>query len=173
MNYSMREWDKKYREKIKKGYVDQTELASDLISVEIEKGEQRYKEIENRIVAEIVERLQRMARDAVQANYRVSANQVTQAMVDEAQKEIDGLVELKTLDHFNTALLRLFTIVPRKMSDVSAYLPKSVDEFSKVIQREQDLLDVMKGQVFQRQVVEDTILLEHSLCKNVINIKNS
>lgn len=154
MNYPMREWDKKYKEKIKKGYVDQTDLAADLIEVEAENGRSTYKEIESKVIAEIVERLQRMARDAVQANYRVSANQVTQAMIDEAQSEIDGLLKIADVNAFNDALLKLFTVVPRKMANVSDYLIRDADSIPKTIQREQDLLDVMKGQVLQKQKIE-------------------
>ena len=33
-SYSMSQWDKKYKEKIKKGYVDQTHLVQDLIQKE-------------------------------------------------------------------------------------------------------------------------------------------
>ena len=156
MNYSMKDWDKKYKEKIKKGYVDQTDLASDLISIEVPKSDTQYKEIENKVIEEIVNRLRRMASDAVQANYRVSDNQVTQAMIDEAQSEIDKLLSITDVNAFNAALLKLFTVVPRKMANVSDYLIGDAEKIPNVIQREQDLLDVMKGQVFQRHKVEET-----------------
>ena len=84
-SYSMSQWDKKYKEKIKKGYVDQTHLVQDLIQKEPVKSNDGYKEIENKVIAEIVQRLQDMARQKIQANYKVSSQQVTQAMVDEAQ----------------------------------------------------------------------------------------
>ena len=43
--YSMSQWNSKYNEKISKGYVDQTDLATDLIQVE-KKTTSEYKEIE-------------------------------------------------------------------------------------------------------------------------------
>ena len=46
-SYSMSQWNKKYNEKIKKGYVDQTHLVQDLIQKEKPKGKDDYKEIEN------------------------------------------------------------------------------------------------------------------------------
>ena len=36
--YSLSQWEKKYNEKIKKGYVDQTDLVQDLIQVEKKKS---------------------------------------------------------------------------------------------------------------------------------------
>lgn len=164
--YSKIEWDKKYNEKIRKGYVDQTDLIQDLISTEKpEKSE--YKEIDNVEIATIVERLQAMAKKAISENYTVSSNKVTQAMVDEAQNIITGLLNITDVKIFNEELLKLFTTIPRKMSSVSSYIATDNGEFNKIISREQDLLDIMKGQVVQKQVVEETkpihdnTILEH------------
>ena len=153
--YSKREWDKKYNEKIHKGYIDQTDLIQDLISTE-KPIQSEYKEIDNAEIAAIVERLQAMAKKAISENYTVSSNKVTQAMVDEAQNIITGLLNITDVKIFNDELLKLFTTIPRKMSSVSSYIAKDNGEFNKIISREQDLLDIMKGQVVQKQVVEET-----------------
>jgi len=145
--YSMSQWDKKYNEKIKKGYVDQTHLMQDLIQQEKPKTESEYKKIEDESIAEIVEQLQNMARQKVQANYKVSSRQVTQAMVDEAQKVINELMNLNNVENFNEKLLELFTVIPRKMQSVSSYLANSKSDFGRILKDEQDLLDVMRGQV--------------------------
>lgn len=153
-DYPMSQWDKKYNEKIRKGYVDQSELVEDLISVEKPQKSQ-YKEIENKVIAEIVEKLQAMARKAISENYTISSNKVTNAMVDEAQNILTSLLTIDNVDTFNETLLVLFTTIPRIMSDVKSCLAKSSDDFSKIIQKEQDLLDVMKGQVVQKQIIEE------------------
>lgn len=154
--YPIYQWDKKYNEKIRKGYTDQTHLMEDLISVvKTKKEKSEYKEIEDKAIAEIVNRLMSMARQKVQQNYRVESNQVTQAMVDEAQKIIDSLTTIKNIREFNDSLMRLFTTIPRKMSNVSSYLAKSDEDFSRIIKDEQDLLDVMRGQVITHAVEEE------------------
>lgn len=154
--YSIREWDKKYNEKIKKGYVDQTNLVQDLIQVENKKSNtSTYKEIENKVIAEIVERLQQMAKKAISENYTVSSNKVTQAMVDEAQNVLTKLIKVDNTKQFNDILLELFSVIPRKMGNVASYLANNPNDYSDIIQREQDLLDVMKGQVVQRQVEDE------------------
>jgi len=153
--YSMSVWDKKYREKISKGYVDQSDLAEDLMQVMKSKEDSPYRKIENQVIAEIVQRLQDMAAQAVHDNYTISSNKVTQAMIDEAQDILAKLVSIKKLNAFNDLLLELFTVIPRKMSDVSANLASSTKDFPEIIQKEQDLLDVMKGQVIQKAVDED------------------
>lgn len=153
--YSMSQWNSKYNEKISKGYVDQTDLATDLIQVE-KKTTSEYKEIENKVIAEIVERLQNMARKTISENYTISSNKVTQAMVDEAQNILVELLDVSSVNEFNDMLLKLFTTIPRKMQNVKSYLADSFEDFSKIIQKEQDLLDVMRGQVVEHQAVEET-----------------
>lgn len=152
--YSMRQWDSKYNEKIRKGYVDQSDLVEDLIQVEKPKKSE-YKEIENKVIAEIVDRLQSMARKAISDNYTISSNKVTQAMIDEAQNVLTSLLAAPDVKSFNDILLNLFTVIPRKMGNVQYYLAKEKGDFSDIIQKEQDLLDVMKGQVIQKQIIEE------------------
>lgn len=121
--YSMSQWDLKYREKINKGYVDQSNLVEDLIQVEKPKTESKYKEIENKVIAEIVERLQSMAKKVISDNYTISSNKVTQAMVDEAQSIITGLLEITDLEEFNNTLLKLFVTIPRNKKIFRIYQP--------------------------------------------------
>ena len=154
--YPMSQWNSKYNENIRKGYVDQSELVEDLIQVEKPK-QSEYKEIENKVIAEIVERLQSMARKAISENYTISSNKVTQAMVDEAQDVLTSLLSISKVEEFNDVLLKLFTVIPRKMGNVQDYLARTDKDFSGIIQKEQDLLDVMKGQVVQKQIIEESI----------------
>lgn len=151
-SYSMSQWDKKYNEKVKKGYVDQTHLVQDLIQKEEPTTKDGYKEITNKAIAEIVERLQSMAKQKIQQNYKVSSQQVTQAMVDEAQKVIDKLMNSTKVKEFNIILLELFGVIPRKMSNVKDYLASNETDFARILKDEQDLLDVMRGQVVQHTV---------------------
>lgn len=153
-NYPIRQWNTKYNEKIRKGYIDQTGLVEDLISTEMPK-QSEYKEIENKSIAEIVERLQSMARKAISKNYTISSNKVTQAMVDEAQAIISNLLTIKDRERFNDTLLKLFTVIPRKMGSVDSYIAHDDTQFTKIISREQDLLDIMKGQIVQKQAIEE------------------
>ena len=154
--YSMSQWESKYNEKIRKGYVDQSDLVEDLIQADKPKKSE-YREIENKVIAEIVERLQSMAGKAISDNYTISSNKVTQAMIDEAQDILTSLINLDDVESFNETLLKLFTTIPRKMGNVQSYLSKSKDDFSDIIQKEQDLLDVMKGQVVQKQIIDESV----------------
>lgn len=154
--YPMSQWKSKYNEKIRKGYTDQTDLVKDLVEIKSPKSSETvYKPIENHAIAEIVERLQYMAKQAIDENYNIKSNKVTQVMVDEAQKIITGLLNITDIQEFNNTLLKLFTTIPRKMGNVKDYLANSSKEFSEIIQKEQALLDVMRGQVVQHTTEDD------------------
>lgn len=154
--YPIYQWNKKYNEKIKKGYVDHTNLVADIIVKEKPKSKE-YIDIQNKIIANIVDRLQQMAKQAIRENYTISSNKVTQAMVDEAQIILDNLISITDLELFNKKLIQLFGVIPRKMSKVSNYLAKENNDFGKIISTEQDLLDVMRGQVVQHSVEDEDI----------------
>jgi poly [ADP-ribose] polymerase len=99
-----------------------------------------------------------MAKKTIQKNYKVGAAEVTQAMCDRAQSQIDKMndkADKMTLKAFNDELIVLFGIIPRKMANVTDHLCKNKDDFAIILQREQDLLDVMKGQVIVVQVQEE------------------
>lgn len=154
--YNMSQWDKKYNEKIKKGYENKSELIEELVTdITEEITDSPYQPIPNKVIATIVDRLQKMANDTINKNYQVSANQVTNAMIESAQGIIDSLASFSTsVENFNNALIELFKVLPRKMKTVKENLAKNTEEIPQIYQREQDLLDVMKGQVVQRQVSE-------------------
>lgn len=140
--YPMYEWSKKYSEKVKKGYKDITNLR-----VESFVKKDNHKDISNYNIRKIVEKLQEMAKKTINDNYTVSSAGVTQKMVDEAQNIIDSLINETSVISFNASLVRLFTIIPRKMDNVSHYLAQKVEHFSEIISREQNLLDVMQSQI--------------------------
>jgi poly [ADP-ribose] polymerase len=141
-------WDSKISSKLKKGYKDVTDLKKDLVAeISATNPLDGYQEIQDKAIREIVSRLQQMANDTIIKNYSVKSASVTQAMVDEAQSIIDELVNIKTLEEFNYKLISIFFVIPRKMGRVRDYLAKDESDFAKIIQREQNLLDVMRGQI--------------------------
>lgn len=160
--YPISKFESQVKSKIRKGYVDVTDLKKDLIQeVSAANPDSPYKEIENAVIKEIVEKLQSMARETIQKNYTVKASSVTQDMVNEAQKIIDALANNSTtVKDFNDNLLRLFTVIPRKMGNVRDYLARETNDFAKIISKEQDLLDVMRGQIYVKTDDEPTTTVE-------------
>ena len=160
--YPLSKFETQIKSKLKKGYVDITDLKKDLVEeISSASPESPYREIENAAIKAIVEKLQSLARDTIRKNYTVKASAVTQDMVDAAQKIIDALANNSaTVDDFNANLLKLFTVIPRKMSDVRHYLADKTDDFAKIVTKEQDLLDVMRGQIYVKPEIEPTVTVE-------------
>lgn len=161
--YPMSKWNSQIANKLKKGYQDVTDLKKDLVEeISSSNPESPYKEIENATVRVIVEKLQTLARETIRKNYTVKASSVTQDMVDAAQKIIDTLANsCSTVEEFNNNLLKLFTVIPRKMGNVRDYLANKPEDFAKIISKEQDLLDVMRGQIYVKQDDEPVTTVEN------------
>lgn len=160
--YPMSKWNAQISSKLKKGYQDVTDLKKDLVQeISTANPESPYKEIENAAVRAIVEKLQSLARETIRKNYTVKASSVTQDMVDAAQKVIDALANYSsTVEEFNDNLLKLFTVIPRKMGNVRDYLASKTEDFAQIITKEQDLLDVMRGQIYVKQDDEPVTTVE-------------
>lgn len=144
------EWDKIYNSKVAKGYEDKSYLYEDLVTATTVGGtadDDLYAPIENIAVAKIVERLQRYAKEVIAANYSVKSGQVTKIMVDEVQKYLDSMMYARSVPEFNDYLREIFKIIPRSMNRVDAYLANSQNDMASIISREQDLLDIMRGQI--------------------------
>lgn len=167
-DYPRSMYEKKLNEKLKKGYVDQTSLVQDLIVEKKASGAKGFKDIEDAAIREIVRRLQSFAKSSVEKNYEVSSDKVTQAMVDEAQKILDSLTRVKDLGEFNETLVKLFRTIPRKMDKVQHFLAENKSQYPKIISREQDTLDVMRGQVIQRVTTDDTDVETNDGAKTVL-----
>lgn len=160
--YPMSKWTSQINSKLKKGYQDVTDLKKDLVQeISTANPESPYKEIENAAIRAIVEKLQNLARETIRKNYTVKASSVTQDMVDAAQNIIDTLANSSsTIEEFNNNLLKLFTVIPRKMGNVRDYLANKSEDFAQIISKEQDLLDVMRGQIYVKQDDEPVATVE-------------
>lgn len=117
--YSMAAWDKIYKDKITKGYVDQSDLHDCVVTV---LSESNYAPIADQLVAELVDALLAYSDNAIKKNFIVLSKDVTQAMIDLAREKIDQLYSVTSLSEVNAILSQLFTIIPRKMENVEDYL---------------------------------------------------
>lgn len=147
--YPLSKWDSTYSSKVRKGYEDFSYLYDDVVvnTVSTSKNGDLYAPIPNSNIAAIVDRLQKYAKEVIAANYSVASGQVTKVMVDETQKYLNNLMYAQSLDMFNSYLKEIFKIIPRSMNRVDAHLAYSQNDMAQIIAREQDLLDIMRGQI--------------------------
>jgi poly [ADP-ribose] polymerase len=146
VTYHIDEWDKKYKEKIKKGYKDVTDLiavdSAPVVETEIKiTGETK--------VVDFLKVMKAYRDGLVSKTYSVKAFQVTKAQLDKAQAVIDELqTKNKTKDttSINDLLIELYTVIPRNMAKVQLYLLPTID-FELALVKEQDNLDAISSQV--------------------------
>lgn len=160
---SMSQWDKVYREKTGKGYVDQTDLFIEesvttldpLVTSDKKNIVKDFLPSRSNAVISIVKKLQGYAKGSIEQNYTVSSEQVTQKQVERAQAVLDEIVKFdltqQNIQEFNKKLIEFFGIVPRKMKQVKEHLVSIDDDLTErknsIISEEQATLDVMAGQV--------------------------
>lgn len=171
LTYPISDWDKKYNEKIKKGYIDVTEkITAAKKSSELN--------IDDKDVKELIQFLISCAKQSIKRDYEISAESVTQEQLDQVQELIDQINNLvlpkfDTYDHstlqvpnlsaynINKILKEIYSIVPRKMLDTRSFFLKDNYDLQfvlELLQKEQQRLDTLKSQVTISQTKSDITL---------------
>lgn len=151
LEYPIAEWQSKFNEKIRKGYVDHTSM---VVGATVGSD---FAEITDADVRKLVEELMASSNQSIFRNYNVAADQVTKRQVEMAQELLDMLSRQLSkgmnLGDFNDRLLKLYKVIPRKMKKVQEHLMHSAstdEEVQRIEQKlaeEQATLDVMRSQV--------------------------
>lgn len=135
--YSSWEWDKKYEEKLRKGYDDVTDNFGRAVS--------NYNAISDPEIDKLLDAFLENSRQYVSSF--TNSEIISQRAADEAQLYINKMarhIDVSTdLYEFNRYLLRLFELIPRKMKNVREGLCKDLKDRHKFVVQEQSLLDNM------------------------------
>lgn len=131
--YPASRWDSILKSKIKKGYTDITHL-KDKVEVTIE-------ESDNKDFNDFYNIFSKYTGNFIKSNYSVEG--CTKAQIEEAQSIINQLSIIDTESLFNSRLIELFKVIPRKMVHVKNYLLTDLKNKNQIINREQSSLDGM------------------------------
>jgi len=140
--YPISRWDSKYREKLKKGYRDVSDL-----KVESKEGEISFDSID---IEHFYKTFLRYTKENVGRNYTIQVGAVTKLMLSEAQDVLNQMVTASDEKELNKFLLSLYMILPRRMSDVRSHIFKGTESEKQIqdrITKEQDILDSLSSQV--------------------------
>lgn len=156
VTYPISDWNRIYNSKIKKGYKDITSLKSTIKTAVL-------KDVSDPTIMKLLSDLQSYSKQSILDNYTVSSEQVTEAQLDKAQiilNDIAGMLKKKTISNpdIDNKLTELYTIIPRKMKKVQDFILNGTGDKTKakaILEREQDAIDVMRGQVSINQVSTD------------------
>jgi poly [ADP-ribose] polymerase len=152
-------WNSVYNQKTgkSKGYTDVTELLAEVVVDEGQPKDNKVEAIKDSVVRKLVEELMAYANKSIQRNYKVTQEAVSEQQVSAAQEVLDsigGLIKIGVdVKHVNDMLLKLYTIIPRKMDNVKNHLfseindKSSLERAQRLLDEEQSALDTMSGQV--------------------------
>lgn len=153
-------WNTVLKQKLSntKGYTDVTELlAEPVVDSKTDGTTKKTDDIKDSIVKKLIDELMNFANKSIQRNYKVTQEAVSEQQINAAQEVIDtisSLVEIGVdVKHINDLLLKLYTIIPRKMDNVRDHLAKeitnshSLNLVQELVGSEQSTLDTMAGQV--------------------------
>lgn len=136
--YDIYDWDKKLNEKLKKGYKDVTGNTAKV---------SKYTEVSDQEINRLLNAFLENSRQYV-SNF-TNSTAISDDAADKAQKCINMMAKNidepnptnLTLNAFNRELLKLFEIIPRKMTRVNDALCKRLSDRVSFITKEQSLLD--------------------------------
>jgi poly [ADP-ribose] polymerase len=152
-------WSSVYKQKTgaSKGYTDVTELLAEVVVDETQPKDNKVEAIKDEVVRKLVEELMAFANKSIQRNYKVTQEAVSEQQVIAAQEVLDsigGLIKIGVdIKHVNDMLLKLYTIIPRKMDNVKYHLMSEIkddntlEQAQRLLNNEQSALDTMGGQV--------------------------
>lgn len=157
-NQPMKRWDSKLNEKLKKGYKKITHLVTVVETQDAALSGDAS-------IDAFLTRLLESSKNAFKQTYRVSAAAITQLQVDAVQEVINKINDLLKVNDDVTAthslFIELWHILPREMSDVRWYLPKSIDGAKITLAQEQDNIDNANVQKFFVSTGENLGLLDN------------
>lgn len=156
--YSMNQWDKKFKEKTKKGYKDVTENVVEAVIATPSGNTNIITSIKDPHVKTLIDTLKRYSKETISNNYNIEVRQVTEKAVNTAQGLIDEIFGLiykdSDITKINNLLIELFTVIPRKIKKVKDNLIQNeldndniIQEWKNELGKEQALLDVMRSEV--------------------------
>lgn len=123
---SISSFDKIYNEKIQKGYIDQSALHQTQVMVK-----SAYVPTLQPSVDWLINTLLNAANRAFKTEYTISADEITDRMIDEAQAMLLKLQNCTSVSTFNTILVNMFRTIPRRMRNVSDFLAQTESDFEK------------------------------------------
>ena len=152
-------WDSVLKQKLSKakGYTDVTDLLAEPVVDESKPVNNKVDNIKDEIVKKLIDELMSFANKSIQRNYKVTQEAVSEQQVTAAQEiitNISGLIQIGVdIKHINDMLLKLYTIIPRRMDNVKNHLfgdisnDVTLTNAQRLIDNEQSALDTMAGQV--------------------------
>lgn len=135
----------RYYEKLSKGYIDASDVYLITPVKKQDTNSSKKQTANNSPSYQLYEMLRRFAHQVVEAN--LTSTNITEGQIKASRKYLKAMGERKTVKGFNTQLLKLLTVSPRKVRYIDELLASSTDDFADIIEREENLVTAMEALV--------------------------
>jgi poly [ADP-ribose] polymerase 2/3/4 len=133
-SYPMGKWNSQRASKLKKGYVDMTDLHA-VVQTEFEIN------IKDNNTKNFIKELIDQSKGVVKKHYLT--DNATKAQIENAQSCLNNILLETDLNKINEHVIQLYTVIPRKMKNVKDHLLKNLNEINNFVSNEQGVLDNM------------------------------
>ena len=152
-DYNASEWDKKYKSKIDKGYVDSTHLHTKRV---VKPGPIKtvtipgdFTPIPEKSIRELIDDIRTSAGFTVSHALITNISDIPADMIDTAIKKLNKMEEFSQdsdIVGFNEELKSIFIITSRNIGSVNDYIAKTIDDFAHIMKRERQLMNIINSE---------------------------
>lgn len=147
----MSEWDDTVREKLQKGFIiTKTKKTEEKTFTKTHSASEDYKETGDESVDYIINSLLAYTNGVLASSYTVKIADISSEQLSRGREILNTLTErIQTISvaEFNTLLLSLFSVIPRRMDNVNKMVARRQSELNDLLAHEQELFEIMKFQV--------------------------
>lgn len=135
----------RYFEKLSKGYVDQSDIYLSPKTVDTHKKQKSVSTDFSDASAVLYSKLLKYSKHVVETN--LINKVITFEQIQISRKYFNAMGQRKTVKGFNNQLLKLLMVCPRKVRYVDELLASSKQDFSAIMEREENLIQAMEAVV--------------------------
>ena len=151
---SMDSWDSTVHQLLRTGYIlaKKERMEKKVLKNDMSVDGSSYAKISDESVRTIVNRIIGFANKVVNTQYTVKVDDISDEMIVLGVDILKGLSDKVnagaiSIGNFNAELIRLFSVIPRRMDNVSRYLAKDEADIPDILKAEQELYDVLISQL--------------------------
>lgn len=168
--FPMERWDEILSKKLRQGYMVTKNRKMERKEVKksgILYAGENFATIQDTGVREIFGRLCRFADNAIQENFTITIDDISDEMLSLGKEILGGLAteyEKMSVTEFNSKLKILYAAIPRRIDNLSKLLANRKAQFRDIISQEQDLYDILYSQVRQNSLSANAGVNKDVLC---------
>lgn len=166
--YDIADFDKEYERLIRQGFLCTFDKAPEELKL---KEESSYAPMSDPTVDDIVNGLVQCSRQAFEEMYSVSVKRIAdipKTNIDTARqilRAMDNEKDTLSEREFNHGLMLVYEILPRRIDNLQKMIARSRNDFSAILLREADGINMLESQIQQAQIKKAVATHKPNICE--------